>query len=311
MTCHEQNYIISLNPLLTGIEDLKRESFTTEYGGKVSLHEKNSFFLDKKSVREDRITEAIRIIDIARKKGAILRLIGGLAVRNHCEIIDFCERDYGDIDLVGLKKHFKKINDIFKELGYKENRNVAIATSGQQMQFYKEDLEDHVDVFLDIFRMEHDVVLKDRLTLEDYTISISDILITKLQIYTMNEKDLRDILTIVKDVPLDEEDKSGVINVKYIAQLCAKDWGLYTDIISNIDKCLNLMQHYNLSSEEIEQIHNKLALLKVMIENESKTRRWKLRAKIGKKKAWYRVVEEEGARPVSLAEELEKRKNKR
>ena len=274
----------------------------------MSPREENSSVLDKKNVREDRIAEAVQIIDIARKKGAILRLIGGLAVRNHCEIIDFCERDYGDIDLVGLKKHFKKINETFKEVGYKENRNVAIATSGQQMQFYKEDLEEHVDVFLDIFRMEHDVVLKDRLTLEDYTISISDILITKLQIYTMNEKDLRDILTIVKDVPLDEKDKSGVINVKYVAQLCAKDWGLYTDILSNIDKCLNLMHHYNLSTEEVEQIQNKLITIKEMIENEPKTRRWKLRAKIGKKKTWYRVVEEEGARPVSLEKELEKRK---
>jgi hypothetical protein len=271
--------------------------------------EENNSFLDKINVREDKIAEAIRIIDIARKKGAILRLIGGLAVRNHCEIIDFCERDYGDIDLVGLKKHFKKINETFKEAGYKENRHVAIATSGQQLQFYKQDLEDHVDVFLDVFRMEHDVVLKERLNLEDYTISISDILITKLQIYTMNEKDLRDILTIVKDVPIDEEDKSGVINVKYVAQLCAKDWGLYTDILSNIDKCLNLMHHYNLSPEEIEQIQNKLKKLKEAIENEPKTRRWKLRAKIGKKKAWYRVVEEEGAKSVSLEKELEKRKN--
>ena len=276
----------------------------------MSLHEENNSILDKKSIREDRITEATRIIDVARKKGAILRLIGGLAVRNHCEIIDFCERDYGDIDLVGLKKHFKKINETFKELGYKENRNVAIATSGQQMQFYKEDLEDHVDVFLDTFRMEHDVVLKDRLTIEDYTISISDILITKLQIYTMNEKDLRDILTIVKDIPLGEEDKSGMINKRYISKLCSRDWGLYTDIISNIDKCLNLMHHYNLSLEEVEQIQNKLKKIKEMIEKESKTRRWKLRAKIGKKKAWYRVVEEEGARPVSLEEEIEKKRTK-
>jgi len=276
----------------------------------VSLHEENNSILDKKSIREDRITEATRIIDVARKKGAILRLIGGLAVRNHCEIIDFCERDYGDIDLVGLKKHFKKINETFKELGYKENRNVAIATSGQQMQFYKEDLEDHVDVFLDTFRMEHDVVLKDRLTIEDYTISISDILITKLQIYTMNEKDLRDILTIVKDIPLGEEDKSGMINKRYISKLCSRDWGLYTDIISNIDKCLNLMHHYNLSLEEVEQIQNKLKKIKEMIEKESKTRRWKLRAKIGKKKVWYRVVEEEGARPVSLEEEIEKKRTK-
>jgi len=276
----------------------------------VSPNEDSVSFLNKRGVLKDRIAEAIHIIDLAGKKGVILRLIGGLAVRNHCEIIDFCERDYADIDLVGLKKHFKKIKETFKELGYKEYKNVAIATSGQQMQFVKDDLEDHVDVFLDIFRMEHDVVLKDRLALEDYTISISDILITKLQIYTMNEKDLRDILTIVKDVPLGEEDKSGIINVRYIAKLCSSDWGLYIDILSNIDKCINLMHYYNLSPEEIEQIQSKLNKIKEAIESEPKTRRWKLRAKIGKKKAWYRVVEEEGAIPISLEEEIEKERTK-
>jgi hypothetical protein len=60
----------------------------------VSFNEDSNHFLNKKRVREDRIAEAMQIIDVARKKSALLRLIGGLAVRNHCEIIDFCERDY-------------------------------------------------------------------------------------------------------------------------------------------------------------------------------------------------------------------------
>ena len=42
------------------------------------------------------------IIDLARDMKIILRLIGGLAVRNHCAIIYFCEKEYLDVDFVGL-----------------------------------------------------------------------------------------------------------------------------------------------------------------------------------------------------------------
>ena len=282
--------------------------------------ERESFFSDRRWVREDMIAEAKRIIESAREKGVVLRLIGGLAARNHCNIINFCERDYSDIDLVGLGKQAKKISEVFQELGYKENFNVTLATAGRQMQFYKEcnhaDVhahffihpEDHVDVFLDTFKMDHDIDLKHRLTIEDYTISVSDILLTKLQIYKINEKDVRDILTIVKDLPPGEEDKPGVINVKYIAELCSKDWGLYQDVMTNIDKCLNLMHYYNLTPEEVERIKSGLIKIKEAMENAPKIFKWKLRARIGEKKAWRRIVEDQRITTLDIKKELEKRK---
>ncbi|MHA1754749.1 MAG: hypothetical protein ACTSYR_04460, partial [Candidatus Odinarchaeia archaeon] len=68
-------------------------------------------------VRDKRVKEAKEIIDKALSRKITLKLIGGLAVRNHCEIIDFCERDYLDIDMVGLSKQIKGIKEIFQELG--------------------------------------------------------------------------------------------------------------------------------------------------------------------------------------------------
>jgi len=126
--------------------------------------ESQNSFSDRKWIREDMIAEAKRIIDTARNKGVILRLIGGLAVRKHCEVINFCERDYSDIDLVGLRSQVEKFSEVFRELGYKENVSVSLVTGHRQMQFYKEcshtdanahyfiHPEDHVDVFLDTFK---------------------------------------------------------------------------------------------------------------------------------------------------------------
>jgi hypothetical protein len=244
--------------------------------------------------RGERVAEARRIMDAAIEKNVKLKLIGGLAVRNHCDIIDFCERDYSDIDMVGLGKEYKKIIKVFEELGYKENKDVIIASAGDRLQFFSKDPRDHIDVFLDKFDMDHDVIdLRKRLDIEKYTISLSDLLATKIQIHLINEKDVRDILTLFKDSHIGYEDKPGIMNLKYIAELCANDWGLYYDIITNIDKCLDLMKNYTITKEEAKRIKAGLNKLKEMIEDEPKTKKWKKRAKIGTKKPWYDIIEAE------------------
>ena len=256
---------------------------------------------------KERIAEAERIIDAAEEKGVVLRLIGGLAVRNHCVITYFCEREYLDIDFVGLTKQSREITLLLDGLGYEENRNVRLVSGGLQLQFYRENLEDHIDVFLGTLRMEHDLSLKNRLNIEDYTISVSDLLLSKLQIYEINEKDARDTLAIVKDLPLGGEDEKGVINVKYIAEICAKDWGWYKDVTTNINRYLGLMQHYNLRPEEIEIIKSKLGRIREEIEKAPKTLEWKLRARIGERKAWRRTVEDQGLSESDIDEELRKK----
>lgn len=248
--------------------------------------------------QEKLILEAQRIIDMAQTRQVLLRLIGGLAIRRHCEIIDFCERDYADIDLVGLRKQTPQIIEVMEELQYKEDSKVALATNGERMLFYRRGSSDHVDVFLDTFRMEHTINLRDRLTIEVYTISISDLLLSKLQIYQLNEKDVRDILTIIKDVPVGSQDEPGVINVQYLAGLCAKDWGLFQDVNTNILKALDLMKNYTLSSSETQQMQHRLLHLQTAIERAPKSLKWKLRKRVGKRKAWRSQVEDQSTSPT-------------
>ena len=90
--------------------------------------------------------------------------------------------------------------------------------------------EDHVDVFLDVFHMDHRVDLRDRLAIEPYTVSASDLLLTKLQVFRSEDRDLHDIVTLLKDDELAGEDAPGALNVAYLAGLCARDWGLYYDV---------------------------------------------------------------------------------
>lgn len=256
-------------------------------------HRKGDRMPTESSNEQEKISEAKRIVDVASNVGVVLRLIGGLAIRNHCVITFFCEREYLDIDFVGLGRQIKGINELFKRLGYQENRSMWLVSAGNQLQFYKHDVADHVDVFLDMLRMEHDLVLRDRLEIEAYTVSVSDLLLSKLLIYRLNEKDVRDIVTLVKDLTLGEDDRRGVINVKYVARLCSDDWGVCVDVLANIGKCMGLMGNYNLTAEEAEKVRNSLLQIKETIEKEPKTFRWKLRKIVGARMPLRRRVEDE------------------
>ena len=233
-------------------------------------------------------------------------MIGGLAVRAHCEDLEFCEREYGDVDLVALGKQVVKIRLTFDSLGYTEDLSVARSTDGTRLLFHREDSQDHVDVFLDKLRMEHTIDLRNRLQIEDRTISVSDIIITKLIIHVMNEKDYRDIFTIMKDLKLGQEDRQGVINVNYLASICSKDWGLFQDITSKIDECLQVMSHYNFNQSESDLIRDRFLSIRDAMESEPKSLKWRLRSLLGTRIAIRDTVEEEELQVTDLSSELTK-----
>ena len=259
-----------------------------------------------RATREDLLLEAKRIIDAGRSQGITLRLVGGLAVRLHCKSHEFCERDHGDIDLVGHRRDANRIADLLATLGFAENVHIRLATDGRQLQFarecrhkkewapYCEQDDDHVDVFLDTFRMEHALDLTGRLELDDYTITVSDALLTKLQMTTLTEKDERDILTLLQDLELGAAETPGTIEVPYIARLCAHDWGLFHDVTANLSLLGRRLGAYPLDPGVREGLLGKLSRLEEAIEAEPKSRAWRLRAKVGTHRPWHDTVEEQG-----------------
>jgi hypothetical protein len=258
------------------------------------------------AARHDMIEEARRIIDEGRSRGIVLRLFGGLAVRAHCELLYMCERDYSDIDLIGLRKQSKEIPGLFAQLGFKENIHVRMATGNQQLQFYKKcdhpdaDLhyfihpDDHVDVFLDAFHMDHEVPLEHRLEIEEYTISLSDVLLTKLQAAHMDDKDERDVISLLSQSPIGETDERGAVNVAYVARLCAGEWGLYYDVLAGIAHMRGVLaERDDLDPGTVQRVGTSLDRLEAAIEAEPKSTKWKLRAKVGTRKQWHDLVEEQ------------------
>lgn len=257
------------------------------------------------ATREDMIAETKRIIDTARERGITLRLVGGLAVRFHCKKLDFCDRDHGDIDLVGYRRDAGRIASLFADLGFEENLELRMATDGRQLQFarecrhadewarYRQHENDHIDVFLDTFKMDHALDLTDRLDPKGYTVTVSDVLLTKLQMASLNVKDERDIFALLHDLDLGAAGDSGTIDVPYIARLCAHDWGLFHDVESNLALLRERLGSYALDPGARDQVLEKLARLDQAIGAEPKSRSWHLRAKVGTHWPWHETVEEQ------------------
>jgi hypothetical protein len=238
------------------------------------------------------VNEAKAIIDEARANNVTLRALGGTAVGIHCPSArqKGLMREYPDIDLVGHAKEAKGITKVFADLGFERNKRFNALHGTKRLKFAEENSETDVDVFLDVFEMCHKLDFKDRLGLDEYTISLADLLLTKLQIVELNEKDIRDTIAIV----LDHDFGGGQeqIDQDYIAKLCGDDWGLWKTISMSTQKIMENLNDYEITEEEKQKVRLRLEGFLKRLEAEPKGTRWKLRARVGESRKWYETVEE-------------------
>ncbi len=240
--------------------------------------------------------EAKRILDEAKARGIILRLFGGVAVKYHCPSASHrsLQRTYPDLDFFGTEKQGRLIKKLLSDLGYQPNQRFNALHGETRLIYDDPNNQRSIDVFLDIFKMCHKLHLGERLTLDDYTIPISDMLLTKLQIVEANEKDIRDLIAIVRDhsvqnspSPTDKE----AIDASYIAKLCSSEWGLEKTITLTLKKIASHLSKYDLDPETVRLVQERVNSLLRVIEKEPKTLKWRLRDKIGEKKRWYDLPE--------------------
>src|SRR6266851_816940 len=240
--------------------------------------------------------EAKRILDEARNRGIILRLFGGVAVKYHCPSATHrsLQRSYPDLDLFGRGKQGREIRRLFLDLGYEPNQRFNALHGATRLIFEDVTNQRVVDIFLDVFRMCHTLHLGDRLSIDDYTIPISDLLLTKLQVVEINEKDIRDLIAILKDHDIPEKIDSGdkeVIDAGYISTLCADVWGLCKTISLTLRKLLTFLSKYELESEAKQILEARISKLLNAIDTVPKSLKWKLRDKVGERKRWYDLPE--------------------
>ena len=157
--------------------------------------------------------------------------------------------------------------------------------------------DDRIDLFIDTFRLDHQIALKKRLGLEDYTAPASDVLLVKLQRASVNDDDLGDIVALLRDLPLVDHDAPGAVNVRYIARLCAHDWGLHHDVTRNLELCRAHLSGLQLDDDARRRVRAALDEMQAALRGAPKSPRWRVRSLFGEAFPWHDTVDErEGVR---------------
>jgi hypothetical protein len=149
-----------------------------------------------------------------------------------------------------------------------------------------------IDVFMDDLVMAHTVPFGGRLELDDPTITVTDLLLSKLQIHEITENDLIDTVILVAEHDLGAGDRER-IDDGYIASLMSKDWGFCYTTLDNLEKLQEAVGRYEALPPEVSTtVRDRLGRLTSRIEDTPKSGKWKLRARVGTRARWYEEVAE-------------------
>jgi hypothetical protein len=246
--------------------------------------------------REKFESELKHILKVSEEAGILLRVIGSLAFQMHCPQFGYLQaalgRAYTDIDFAAYGKQSKQIQELLTSLGYKEHREVFINSEGERAIFDKPETGLHVDVFYEKLDFCHTIYWKDRLEVDSPTIPLAELLLEKMQIVKINEKDVIDTIMLLLEHRLGEGDYE-TINTNRVAKLCADNWGLWRTTTMNLDKVRLLAQGYEqLTAEQKSNIEEQVQTALSRLEAEPKPLAWKLRARVGDRVKWYKDVDE-------------------
>lgn len=229
------------------------------------------------------------MLDAATDAGVVLRATGGLAVWLRCPSARRppLEREFKDLDLFAGSGQGRSITALLSSLGYAPDEEFNQLHGHQRLYFWDAVNGRQLDVFIERIKMSHELDLTGRIALDHITIPLADLLLTKLQVYETNEKDLKDAVAILADHALD---KDGV-DPRRIASVLAGDWGWWRTATVNLDKIAAYAAHLD-GFGAVETVVQRAQALKEVVDQTPKSLKWRMRAKIGERVRWYELPEE-------------------
>jgi hypothetical protein len=239
---------------------------------------------------EDTIAEAERVADAARSKGVAVKLLGGAGVHLHSPSSHHppLRRKYGDLDYVISSKERKAALAFFPAIGYEANDRFNLMQGDRRLYFFDGNNGKQVDVFIDVIRMSHVIDLRGRLGHSGPCASPSDLLLSKLQIFEVNKKDLVDVTALLLDHPVRSNDDEA-IDANYVARLASEDWGLYRTLQINLGKLRHTVDELDVDRQKVS---SRVDEVWSAVEAQPKPLKWRMRAQVGDRVRWYELPEE-------------------
>ncbi len=236
--------------------------------------------------------EAERLSRLLVAEKIPMRLMGGLAIWVRSESVrkpPFA-REYADMDFAVSSKARSQVKAFLDDQGYVPEKLFNAIHGAQRLNYAEPNGRWTMDILIDELSMSHRLNLRGRLDGPEPTIPLSDLLLTKLQIWQINRKDLGDALCLLVDHPLGP-DGDGSIGLDRITSVLAADWGFCHTAERNLDQIAELAAAEPVSGAPFDAAAQVRAVLDA-IQAAPKTLGWKARARVGERLRWYETPEE-------------------
>ncbi len=245
----------------------------------------------------DPFEASVDVVREANARGIPLKLLGGQAVRLLCPLFPHRARDDQDMDFACVSPKKKDVIGFFAEQGFLGDQRFNTLHGDRQMYFTTPDGKTSVDVIMDRLNMCHVLDFADRIDRLPDTLDIADLLLTKLQVVELNEKDVHDITHLLSAYEVVPGDEANTVGLDRIGRIVAGDWGWWRTVTMNLDKVAHFAEeeHRDLVPEARRYDPGAQArTLRGWCDEVPKPLKWKMRAKVGDRVQWYQLPEEVG-----------------
>jgi hypothetical protein len=248
------------------------------------------------------VEEAIQCVSDAAKEGIILRTIGGLAIYLHAhgagdkelsvKLGRLGERVFTDIDFASYGKFRDKVYGFFKKRGYDVDPTLYMHYF-RKRHIYFGGRVPMAEVFFDRLEMNHPIEFAKRLEADNPTIPLAELLLAKLQIVKINQKDIKDVVLMLRSHDAGDTDDQ-TINLSALCRAgLVSDWGFYHTVTTNLKEVQRFTQEGGiLEQNDIKTVGDRVGKILDYLEKQPKSAQWKLRARIGTRRKWYNDVDD-------------------
>src|SRR5580693_3761737 len=150
---------------------------------------------------DDPLPEAVALVDGAARAGLRLRLLGGLGVRVLCPGFPPRLRAGQDMDLACASKGRRDVAAYLEQSGCVPDK-MFNSLNGDRQMYFTAPSGRPIDVMVDRLVMCHTLDFRPSFGRLPLTVDAIDVLLSKLQIVELNEKDGWDIFQLLSGVPV-------------------------------------------------------------------------------------------------------------
>lgn len=248
---------------------------------------------------QDLAREGERLVEAARGRGLVLRLLGSVGIIHHSPSAAryLAMPSYPGLELAAPSGQGKAIEAFLVEQGYAPAVRFNAFYGTRRLHFRKPEAGWPVDVFLDAYEMYHRLEFASVLTREEVALPPTWLLLSRLQAVEAGEADLLEIAVLLLDHEVGEGEAAETVDLRVVAGLCAEDWGWYRTVTLNLERAARPIEGWE--EPEREQVRRRLERLRQAIEAAPKSLGWQMRARLGEAVRWYQtpIRVEEGPRP--------------